>query len=944
MSRSPGQLGSRLIKNSGEGRDVNQFANSADSATTTSQEAVYELGLAAMLDGWWAWALVVAAIGLLLYLCIWLYRRDTTELSAGVKATLLLLRLISIIAIVFFFVGLQRRTQQRVTRTSEVAVLVDTSQSMALPSTSTPGAGTETRSARVAALIGDSKLLPELEKSHRVTVYAFDDDADPHELETRSLGKIAGENIDDQNTSQSAASTGISQIAIMGVLCLLGTALLAFATFVLALGGRADAIGGPLVSAAALLVLGAILLGGVWTIETERTLGSLIGWNSTTESVDQNSERPTDESDKEPPPRRVSDWNTSLAAAGSESRIGDAVRGVLQRHDPATLAGVLLVTDGQGNGGIPSAAAASMARRSEVAVYPIGVGSSDAPLNVRIVDLDVPKRVYPGDKFSISAVVQGSGSAPIKATMQVLDGVEEAATSTLEVIDSREIEVQPDGTLQAIRFELKPEAVGRRKVAVRLLVPAGDQNKDDDARESRYEVVARKLRVLTIAGGPTREYQFVRNLLFRDESIEVDTWLQTGQPGMSQDADRLLTEFPATPDELFEYDAIIAFDPDWLAIPAERMKLLERWLGEQAGGLILIGGPIYMPQWTRLRTDPRVALLAGMFPIELATRSPLLSGGREGGDTAYTLEFTPEARRAEFLFVSDNPKLSFEAWDDFGGVYDYVGVKDAKAGSKVYAYFSDPTTKVGDSLPVYLASQFYGAGRTYFQGSGEMWRLRGSSDAYFDSYYTKLVRWVSEGRLLRDSNRGVLLVDNSRAGVGDTITVRAVLSDEQFEPLQVPSVEAILLKPDGSNEVVKLTPVPGETRGGTYGGRFVVRAAGSFELRLTLGDALGEQVLRQTVQVRLPTIELERPRRNDDDLQFLATTTGGTYLPLSEDLGQDGPSALTLIQKIHPQPQTTILPGTPDADFALRRNAVLLWLIATALTFEWVLRRLQRLA
>ncbi len=127
------------------------------------------------------------------------------------------------------------------------------------------------------------------------------------------------------------------------------------------------------------------------------------------------------------------------------------------------------------------------------------------------------------------------------------------------------------------------------------------------------------------------------------------------------------------------------------------------------------------------------------------------------------------------------------------GVYDYVDAKSAKAGAKVYAYFSDPTTEVGGSLPVYLASQFYGAGRVYFQGSGEMWRLRGESDAYFDNYYTKLVRWVSEGRLLRDSTRGVLLVDSSKAMVGDTITVRAVLTDEQFEPLDVPEVPAKLL-------------------------------------------------------------------------------------------------------------------------------------------------------
>ncbi len=62
----------------------------------------------------------------------------------------------------------------------------------------------------------------------------------------------------------------------------------------------------------------------------------------------------------------------------------------------------------------------------------------------------------------------------------------------------------------------------------------------------------------------------------------------------------------------------------------------------------------------------------------------------------------------------------------------------------------------------------------------------------------------------------------------------------------------------------------------------MVREAGSYEIRLTLGDALNEQVLRQNVQVRLPTVELERPKRNDEDLEQFASMTGGQYIPIDE--------------------------------------------------------------
>jgi len=915
----------------------------SDAATS---EIVYEFGRAAMLGGWWGWVIAITLVSLLVYACVWLYRRDCVELSRGVRVTLIGLRLTVLVALVFFFLGLQRRAQQRVTRSSEVAILVDTSQSMSLADSSDPAAEPLTRAARASRILSESDLLSKLESQHRVTVYAFDQESEPRELESRFVANQTAA----EKPAVDVLAAGPDRVAMLGALCAVGMVLLSLASLILAAGGRADAIGGPLVSAAILLPISAILLGGVWTVRTERSLQSLVGISSAADQTDSTQSpklgpdgKPIDDADSPPPQRRVSDWSQALAAVGSESRIGDAVRGVLAKHDPTTLAGIVLLSDGQSSGGLSTSAAATLARRSEVAIYPVGLGSSDAPVNVRVVDLDAPRRVYPGDKFALTAVLQASGSRPITTQIQLLDGLDDPDSELTAVVDSREVELPADGSLVSVRFEMSPESVGRRRLAVRAIPPPEDQNPEDNAREARYEVVARKLKVLAIAGGPTREYQFVRNLLHRDESVELDVWLQTAREGHSQDASRLLEEFPATAEELFEYDAILAFDPDWMTIPVERLQLLQRWLGEQAGGLMLVGGPIYMPQWTRMRTDPRVAILNGLFPVELATRSPLLSGGRQGGDTAYELEFTPEARRADFLFIAEDPQASFELWGDFGGVYDYVGVKDPKPGAKVYAYFSDPSTKVGDSLPVYLASQFYGAGRTYFQASGEMWRLRRDSDVYFDSYYTKLVRWISEGRLLRDSNRGILMVDNPRAGVGDTITVRAVLTDEQFEPLRVPKVEANLLGPGGSIAPVVLTPVEGETRGGTYAGRFIVRAAGSYELRLTLGDGLGDSVLRQTVQVRLPTVELERPQRNDDDLNFVATSTGGQYLAIDSEADSQA-AVKKLPELLQPQPQTTILPGTPDDDFAERRNASLLWLIATALTFEWIVRRLHRLA
>lgn len=936
---------------------------------SSREEIVYSLQRATWLDGWWAWAFVVAIVVAILYLTVQLYRRDTQDLPRLVRGTLVLLRVATLLGLVFFFFGLTRRAQQRVTRQSEVAVLVDTSQSMSLPASNVVGA--PSRIDLAARILNESEMLPELARQQRVTVYAFDAGDEPRELEVRSDGETlqledAADATDPvaaaaENDSSAAGGpqTVSSRLAVTGALTLAAAAVLCLISLYLGATGRVATLGQPLLGGAVLIVLGGWALGAAWSVHTDRSLLSLLGLaeDAPAEATGQDASFDDDSTpdDQAPEAPRVEDWGQTLLAQGTQTHLGDAVRHVLSRHDAATLAGIVVMTDGQTNGGAPAVSAAGLAARSGVTIYPLGLGSSEAPVNVRIVDLDAPRRVYPGDKFSLSAVLQASGSEDLTVQVQLLDGPDasadgegESGASPGEVIDSREVRLAVDGTLTAVPFELEPEAVGRRRLAVRIVAPPGDQNQADDMRDARYEVVARKLRVLAIAGGPTREYRFVRNLLYRDDSTRLDVWLQTGQPGMSQDADGQLSEFPDTAEELFQYDAIIGFDVDWLQLDAADLDLMDRWLSEQAGGLVLVAGPVYMPQWSARRTDPRVAKLASFFPVNLGTSNPLLRGGRSGGDTQWPLEFTPEALRTEFLWVTDEPQSSFEAWEQMGGVYDFVGVKDAKPAAKVYAYFSDPTTAINDEYPVFMASQFFGAGRVFFQASGEMWRLRGVDDALFDNYYTKLLRWVSEGRLLRDSNRGLLLVDRPRAMVGETVIVRAVLTDDQFEPLDVPAVEADLLAPDGRIEKIRLLPLPGEPRAGTYGGRFVVRQAGSYELRLTLGNALEEEVLRQSVQVRLPTLELERPRRNDDDLQAVAAMTGGRFLPIDPAggaLDSETTSAIEgLAAAIEPQPQTTVLPGTPDRDFARRMRASLLWLLATCLTFEWVVRRLHRLA
>ena len=271
-------------------------------------------------------------------------------------------------------------------------------------------------------------------------------------------------------------------------------------------------------------------------------------------------------------------------------------------------------------------------------------------------------------------------------------------------------------------------------------------------------------------------------------------------------------------------------------------------------------------------------------------------------------------------------------------------MKDAKQGARVYARFGDPDTAIDNTQPIYMAGQFYGSGRTFFMASGEMWRVRAVDDTYFEQFYTKLIRWVAEGRLLRDSSRGVLLVDKDRAALGDQIAVRAILQDAQHRPLTMDRVPALLVQPDTTRLPLTLKKVKDEGREGIYVEQFTALQEGDYRIELQHPSA-AEQFLTREIRVKIPAKETEFSERNDALLRDIADKTSGEYyVGVPAAVGANGSGHAGVAARMKPQDQVTILPGTPDRPFERQLMGWLLGLISGVLCLEWLLRRLSKLA
>ncbi|MHC4402843.1 MAG: vWA domain-containing protein [Planctomycetota bacterium] len=170
------------------------------------------------------------------------------------------------------------------------------------------------------------------------------------------------------------------------------------------------------------------------------------------------------------------DWQKALEPVGAQTRLGYALRQLVQQGQDAPLSAVVVFTDGGHNAGISPEAAIEAAREAKVPILPVGVGSQRQRVNVRAHRLEAPPRAYPGDPYSVTGLIQAQGLGGTSVTVELLlrnaDTEQEASQAGSGVpVDRQEVVLGADGELVPVKFELTPGEAGRRVICLRVRSP-----------------------------------------------------------------------------------------------------------------------------------------------------------------------------------------------------------------------------------------------------------------------------------------------------------------------------------------------------------------------------------------------------------------------------------------------------------------------------------------
>ena len=325
----------------------------------------------------------------------------------------------------------------------------------------------------------------------------------------------------------------------------------------------------------------------------------------------------------------IESW-TALASSlpkGPQTAIGDALKQALAAHRGQPFAGVLLVSDGQSNGGEDPHKVAQQAGKLGVPIHVLGMGTEQGPSNVRLTDLEVSPVVFVRDPIKLAAVIDSQGlrgqSANVRLELRK-DGGDWSEVGQVPVV------LGEDGAVQKIEFDYTPDTTGQIDFrATASDVPNELTDADNSATQS-VKVVRQRIRVLMVAGYAAPEVQFMRNALLRDQSIEFSSWLQSATENYEQVGYKPLRRLPATQTELNHYDVVILYDPQMRDLGQTWSDMLTKFVGDAGGGLIYISGELNTPKLFSGNLG-EIAAADGRLDTHAAGRvgtGPLSIGGR----------------------------------------------------------------------------------------------------------------------------------------------------------------------------------------------------------------------------------------------------------------------------------------------------------------------------
>lgn len=632
---------------------------------------------------------------------------------------------------------------------------------------------------------------------------------------------------------------------------------------------------------------------------------------------------------------------TSILPQVSDLTQGLSSNATSESNSP--LMGVVLLTDGRDNAGRDAARLAARLGNARAPVFPILIGSEQRPKDLAVAHLDFPQLSFKKDKRILTAVLTTSGFEGQEVIVVLEPAEGEAVTKT----------ITPGQTETVVTFELDDEEIGRHEYTLTVKPKDGETRRDNNSRRFALTIVDDKVRVLLAEGEARWEFRYLTNALYRDEGVGRENVKEVvfHQPyiGILEDTwfPRELN-LPADPTDLAnspfaDPDLVVIGDVSEADMPEEAWLLLERFVAESGGTLVLLAGKNDFPLGHRSPTLERLLPVTDLRPINI-TNNTAASDPTERG---FHLRLTPDGERESMLQFDTQSRLdNARAWASLPGhLWGIFG--DVKPNATVFVSADmgqgGNLTLEEERKNAVIVHQYLGTGQVLWIGIDSTWRWRHRvGDRYHHRFWGQLGRWATRNKASAGNEVVRFGLQRTEIEYGEDAVIQARWTQKFLA--ENPNIQAkVVISKKTTDEEGKsefedrpfstLDLEPTRTGSLLHEARAVTLPPGEYKVKLDAPDAQlnGEEISTTFYVNEKPTLELSDLSANRKLLQQIADVSDG-YLYFPDTIS-------SLPDRLVPPEYRSV----SREEIELWDNWPILMMFFVLLTIEWVVRKLNGL-
>lgn len=244
---------------------------------------------------------------------------------------------------------------------------------------------------------------------------------------------------------------------------------------------------------------------------------------------------------------------------GTSTNIARAMQVGLASFPPEGARRLVLLSDGNEN--VASAAEAALIARSLGAeIFSVPLGRPPGEPEVRVDNLTVPAQIKAGMPYRVEAVIFSTFETP--ASIELF---REGA-----FVGRQEVTLQPGKN----RFSFQQQADEEGTHLYQVIVNSPQDTIPDNNRWQAFAEVLGPPKVLLLYDPPGNDHGLQEVLRQQGLAVQTRSW----------------SELPQTLSGYLEYDALIFDNVPGFGISMSQMEVLERYVRDMGGGLLMVGG------------------------------------------------------------------------------------------------------------------------------------------------------------------------------------------------------------------------------------------------------------------------------------------------------------------------------------------------------------------